>query len=107
MKILSFCILLLLSSFALAQMPDAASQTKPQSWEQAKGKPANLFTYRTNWQDPKLRGNKQILKSPVFWISQGVLWVADDPGVQKSALRGRVSLGSGGYRFHVRSTVPH
>lgn len=40
---------------------------------QPQPKPANLFTFRKSWQDPPLRANKQVFKSPVFLLSQSAM----------------------------------
>lgn len=61
----------------MAQLPDAPQpQPKPgpKTWEEFKSKPAGFFTYRATWQNPPLRSARQILKSPVFLLSQAALW---------------------------------
>ena len=54
------------------EFPDAPT-VQPKTWEAKHGKPANFFTFRSNWQDPALRSNKQTFKSPVFIIGQSML----------------------------------
>lgn len=41
--------------------------------------PVTFFTFRSKWQDPPLRTNKQVLKSSAFWLSQGALWLTVIP----------------------------
>ena len=65
-------LMLLLCSAAFAQLPDAPTP-QPTTWEQAHGKPAQFFTFRSKWQDPPLRSNKQVFKSPTFLISQSAM----------------------------------
>lgn len=36
-------------------------------------RPANFFTFRKSWQDPPIRSNKQVFKSPVFLLSQSAM----------------------------------
>ena len=55
---------LLLCATCFAQLPDAPT---PQP------KQATFLTFRKSWQDPPLRTNKQVFKSPVFLLSQSAM----------------------------------
>jgi hypothetical protein len=56
-----FASVTLLAGAAFAQFPETP-QPQP--------KPVHVYTFRTSWQNPPLRTNKQVFKSKYFWISE-------------------------------------
>jgi len=62
-----------------APHPQVKSFKLPRSWEYSHGQHAGFFTFRAKWQDPPLRTNRQVLRSPVWWISQSALWLTTIP----------------------------
>lgn len=77
MKSCLLVLALLLPVMAAGQsLPDAPQpQPEPQhvyarTWENIHGKSANFLTFRSKWQDPPLRSNKQVFKSPLFLLPQ-------------------------------------
>ncbi len=70
-----FVVMMLWVGAALAQLPDAPSAT-PHTWEQVHGKSAGIVTFRTKWTDPAMRSNKQLLKSPVFWLVEAGMFTS-------------------------------
>jgi hypothetical protein len=69
-------LLVLCFTPAFSQEPVWPATPQPQpvkTWEQYKGKPATFFTFRSNWQAPPLRSNRQTFKSPTFLLSQAAM----------------------------------
>ena len=54
-------------AFVVAQVPT------PKTWEIKYGRPASFLTFRSKWQDPPLRNNKQTFRAPAFILGQGAL----------------------------------
>ena len=71
---LSLLLVLLLTSGAWAQLPDAP-QPQHETWKEFSGKQATFFTFRKSYQDPPLRTNRQAF-SKKFIILHAMLWTS-------------------------------
>jgi hypothetical protein len=59
-------LVLLISLPVFGQNPVLPDAPEPQS-----PKPVTFWTFRKSWQAPPIRGNRQVLRSKIFWIGAG------------------------------------